>query len=137
MLRQGSRLSWWCPNRSLCTRFPQRIPHLGFVSFLLVFSAQILTVGGQCNRTNVWGREIGLAVKEEQADVIGDCAVVIALVQFHLEIRTQFVSQLCRLIFFLHLSHCKRLLVWILTVEFMASYHNTQLGRTHPGEYFV
>merc|ERR1712172_83219 len=54
-----------------------------------------------------------LAVEEQQTDVVVDVAAVVVLVQFHL-------------------SHCKRLLVWILTVELMTADHNTQLGRRHP-----
>ena len=112
----------------------------GLGSFLPVFSVQVLTVCGQCDRTNVWGREVGLPVQEEQADVIGDCAVVVALVQFHLAIWKSIVESAMLtniFLFCLHLPHCKSLLVWIVAVEFMTAYHDTQLGRRHPVECFI
>ena len=40
-------------------------------------------------------------------------------------------------LFCLHLPHCTSLLVWIVAVEFMTAYHDTQLGRRHPVEYSI
>ena len=123
MLRPGSLPSWWFPNRSQCTRCPPRTPHLQQSSSQVHLNFKTLTISRKCNWTNVRRREVSLAIKEEQADVVVDIGAVVALVQFHLEVGSIENKEVQTS----HLSHSKGLLVWILTIELMTAHHNAQV----------
>ena len=123
MLRRGSLPSWWFPNRSQCIRCPRRTPHLQKTSSQVRLNFKTLTISRKRNRTNVRRREVSLALKEEQADIVVDIGAVVALVQFHLEVGSIENKQVQTS----HLSHSKGLLVWILTIELMTPHHNAQV----------